>query len=91
MTINQNPWDLSKSGPLITVQSEEFTATLMIAYRQDGRAYALVCTWEIDGDVTSIKLQGTNESWPEFWDAFLDVLPGEWQAGVAQCEPQVRY
>jgi hypothetical protein len=91
MTINQNPWDLSRCGPLITVQSEEFTAILMIAYRQDGLASALVCTSEIDGDVSSIKLQGTLDSWPEFWEAFLDVLPSEWQAGVAHSEALVKY
>jgi hypothetical protein len=91
MTITENAWDLSKSGPLITLMSEEFVATLMVAYRQDGQAFAIVSTWEIDGDCTCQRLRGHNNDWPRFWAAFLDVLPADWQAGVAHCELQVRY
>jgi hypothetical protein len=88
---NPNPWDLSKSGPLVVVQSEEFLASLLISYRQDGSASALVSTWEIDGDVSATRIEGTLDSWPRFWSRFLDNLPSEWQASVAHCEAQVRY
>jgi hypothetical protein len=91
MTVTKNPWDLSKSGPLITLMSEEYVATLMIAYRQDGQAFATVCTWEIDGDCTCRRLRGRNDDWPRFWGAFLDALPADWQPAVAHCELQVRY
>lgn len=86
-----NDWDLSRSGPLITLLGDETVVLLMIAYNQANEGTAVVARWQIDGQITSRRLAGTNESWPEFWEAFLDLVPEPWQPAVAHSELQVRF
>jgi len=90
-SITPNRWDLSKTGPLIVLESEDLVVTLQISYRQDGVAQALVTKWEIDGDLTVEKMTGDLASWSRFWSAFLDQLPDSWQGPVAHCESMVKY
>jgi hypothetical protein len=87
--MTENTWDISKSGPLITLMSEDIVITLMIAWRQDGGSSAIVSRWELDSDCSCELLK--NGNWQSYWEAFLDRVPVDWAPGVAHCEWMVKY
>jgi hypothetical protein len=88
-----NDWDLSKSGPVIilTANSGETVITMQVCYTQANLATCVLTIWEIDSQVSSECMTGTNDSWPEFWEKFLDLVPVQIAPAVARCEMQVKF
>jgi hypothetical protein len=86
-------WVLSRIGPIILVQttSEEFYASMQIAYNQANRASCVFTRWEIDGETSCQQLAGNNQDWPKFWAAFLTFLPPDLAAEIRRDEDAVRY
>jgi hypothetical protein len=84
---------LTRIGPIILLQtrSEEFYASMQIAYNQAGSASCVLTRWDIDGEATCQQLVGNNRDWPRFWTAFLAFLPADVAAEIRSEAEFVRY
>jgi hypothetical protein len=91
MTINQNPWSLSKVGPIIVWSTEETVVTLQCSWTQAGDSSCVVTRWDVDDQMICQRYTGTHESWGEYWQRFLNLLPEQHQAAVAHSEQSVRF
>jgi hypothetical protein len=84
---------LIRIGPIILLQtvSEEFYASMQIAYNQADQATCVFTRWEIDGEASCQRIDGNNQDWPNFWAAFLAFLPTDVAAEIRPEEDAVRY
>jgi hypothetical protein len=86
-------WDLSRSGPVILLEAfgGELVCTMQICWTQADRSSCVLTKWEIDSQVSSTSLTGTNQSWDDYWQAFLELLPDALAAEVSRSELTVKY
>ena len=86
-------YNIWKIGPCIILQAfgGEFYATMQVCYNQADRSSAVLTVWEIDGEVKSHQLSGSNEDWPRFWSDFLGLLPPSIAALVHKNEAALRF
>jgi hypothetical protein len=91
--VHRKDWSLSKIGPIILLQtySEEFYASMQIAYNQADIATCVLTRWEIDGETTCQQIAGNNRDWPKFWETFLAFLPSDLAAEIRREEDSLRY
>jgi hypothetical protein len=83
---------LTRIGPIILLQtsSEEFYASMQIAYNQADQATCVFTRWEIDGEASCQRISGSNQDWPKLWAAFLAFLPTDVAAEIRPEEDAVR-
>jgi hypothetical protein len=86
-------WDLSRTGPVILLEAYggELVCTMQVCWTQADQSSCALTRWQIDSQVTCSRLTGTNKSWDEYWQAFLDLLPDSLAAEVHRSELTVKY